>query len=110
MKVFTLVSFLLISTVAAMAQPIKNDQEIIRVSVFPNPASDYLHIRMENPDARQAQVHVYSIIGSEISTDLEFIDDYEMRIRVKDLPSGYYLLSVQSGENSNRISRKFIKR
>lgn len=111
MRIFTFVTFLFLTSLAATAQSARTDaSDAVRVSVFPNPASDYVHIRLDNPEAQDTKVVMYSIIGSEIPAEQEIIDDFELRIRVKDLPSGYYLLSIGSGDRNNRISRKFIKR
>ena len=111
MRIFTLVTFLFFASLAAKAQSTRTDaSDAVRVSIFPNPASDYVHIRLDDPEAESTKVVMYSIIGSEIPSEREIIDDFELRIRVKDLPAGYYLLSIGSGERNNRISRKFIKR
>lgn len=79
------------------------------VKLFPNPASDYLSLKFETPAAKTFKVTLHNIIGNRLDVDMEFLDDYELRVKVKDLPEGVYLLSVKD-ESNNIRSFKFLKR
>ena len=87
----------------AQTDPIKS------VKMFPNPAVDYLSIKFETPIARTVKLELHTIIGNVLEVESEVIDEFEIRIRVKDLATGYYLLDVKN-ENNQRGSFKFLKR
>jgi len=80
------------------------------VQMYPNPATDYLTIKLPTPDAGSVQLAMHSVIGNALSLDKELIDDYEVRLRVKDLPAGYYFLSVKEEKTGLKASYKFLKR
>jgi hypothetical protein len=77
--------------------------------VYPNPASEFVHVKFEQPVAREVSLELHSIIGNSLEVDAEVIDDFEVRVRVKDLPSGYYLLDVKK-PGVARTAFKFLKR
>ena len=78
------------------------------VKIFPNPATDYLSIKFETPIARTIKVTLHNIIGNLLEVESEIVDEYEIRLKVKDLPTGYYLLALRDDGNS-RSSLKFLK-
>jgi hypothetical protein len=80
------------------------------VSVFPNPATEYIHIKFEQPIAVKSKVTVHNIIGNALDVERENIDDHELRLRIKDLPVGYYLLAVREEETNSVGTVKFLKR
>ncbi len=80
------------------------------VSVFPNPAIEYLHVKFEDPIARKSRLTVHNIIGNALDVESETIDEHEIRIKVKDLPVGYYLLAVRDEASNSRSTIKFLKR
>ena len=45
-----------------------------------------------------------------MDVEKEVIDQHEIRLRVKDLPSGYYFLALKDDDTSLRSSFKFLKR
>lgn len=80
------------------------------VSIFPNPAVEYLHVKFENPIAKKSRLTVHNIIGNILEVESEMIDDHEIRLKVKDLPVGYYLLAVRDEDSNGRSTMKFLKR
>lgn len=88
--------------VLTSAEPVK------LVRVFPNPASDFLSIRFETPIAKSVKITLHNIIGNSLEVETELIDEYEIRLRVKDLPTGYYLVALKD-DNNARNSIKFLK-
>jgi Secretion system C-terminal sorting domain len=77
--------------------------------VYPNPAVDYIHLKFEQPIAREVTLEMHSIIGNNLDVEMEVMDDYEVRVRVKDLPSGYYLMDVKKPGMTHHAF-KFLKR
>lgn len=81
-----------------------------RVSVFPNPATEFLIVSAEGLEVSDLRIGMFNIIGNEVSVEPEFSDGAEIRIRVKDLPSGYYLLSIRDEKTGQKTTKKFLKR
>lgn len=81
-----------------------------RVSVFPNPATEYLSVTAEGVEVKDLKIGMFNIIGNEVSVEPDFSDESEIRIRVKDLPSGYYLLTIRDEGTGQRTTKKFLKR
>jgi len=80
------------------------------VQMYPNPATDYLTVKLQTPDAGSVQLAMHSVIGNVLEIEKEQIDDYEVRLRIKDLPSGYYFLSIKEENSGLKASYKFLKR
>ena len=80
------------------------------VQIYPNPATDYLTIKFESPIARTSRLAFHSIIGSSIELEQEAIDDFEIRVKVKDLAVGYYIIAVHDTQNNSRAIYKFLKK
>lgn len=80
------------------------------IKLFPNPAVEYLSVKLETPHARQLKVALHSIIGNKLEVETEAVDDYEIKIRVKDLPEGYYLLALKDEASNFKGTYKFLKR
>ena len=80
------------------------------VEIFPNPSVDFLNVRISNSDLEKTEFFVYSIIGSKYKVEVETTDNLEYRIDVRDLPPGYYLLSIKDQKNNFSKTFKFLKR
>ncbi len=111
--IFSSVLILLVSH-AAWAQshdPFSQDRSdpIKLVKIYPNPATDYLSVKFEMPLAKSVKMTLHNIIGNDLEVESEIVDEYEIRIRVKDLPAGVYLLAVKDTDNSQNAF-KFLKR
>jgi hypothetical protein len=80
------------------------------VQVYPNPATEFLTITFESPIARKSKFIIHNIIGNEIEVEPEIMDDFEVKIKVKDFHDGYYFLSIQNGQTASKSTHKFLKR
>ncbi len=80
------------------------------VSVYPNPAFDYIDINLDHLRASKVKVALYNIIGNEVYVEPEIIDEHHIRIRVKDFSSGYYLVALRDEQSNFRGTYKFLKR
>ena len=80
------------------------------VQIYPNPATDYLTIKFESPVAKTSKLIFHSIIGSSMELEQEAIDDFEIRVKVKDLPVGYYIIAIHDPQNNSRAIYKFLKK
>ena len=80
------------------------------VKLYPNPAIEFLNVKFETPSARTIKLTLHNIIGNPLEMESEIIDDNEVRLKVKDLPSGYYLLAVKDESSGFKGVYKFLKR
>jgi Secretion system C-terminal sorting domain len=80
------------------------------VKLFPNPAIHFIDVKIENLNAADVHVSLHNIIGNEISAEKEILNSNEIRVRLKDIPSGYYLLALRDDKNHFRGTYKFLKR
>jgi len=87
-----------------------NGDPVKLVHVFPNPTTDYLNVKFENPVSKVCHLTLHNVIGNTLELDAEIVDDYEIRIRVKDFPVGYYFLAVHDEHYVARGTFKFLKR
>ena len=115
--VLLLTAVFALSSGAAMAQ-MKEDngapfgqRELSKsVRLYPNPAIEFVNIKFEEPVAKRTQVTLHNILGSAMESEQEVIDEYEIRVRIKDLPTGYYLLALKDQLSDQRGTFKFLKR
>ncbi len=110
-----IVAFLLCLTALANAQTAFDETSVMqdpqaKIQMFPNPASEYLHVKIEGVKVLNLQIVVRNIIGNEIKTEVEFIGDNELRLRVRDFTVGYYLLALRDEYSSFKGTYKFVKR
>jgi hypothetical protein len=80
------------------------------IQLFPNPTTEFLTIKFESPAARKSKFTVHNIIGNEIDLEPEIVDEFEVRIKVKELHEGYYFLAVQNIQSGFKSTHKFLKR
>ncbi len=80
------------------------------VQVYPNPAIEFISVKFDFPIASKTKVVVHNIIGNEITPDIEVIDEFEIKLKVKDLPDGYYFLAIQNLHTGSKTIHKFLKR
>jgi hypothetical protein len=84
--------------------------EPAKVQVYPNPAIDYITVKLETPTAHSSKLSLHSIIGNSVELEQEVVDDFEIRVKVKDLAVGYYIIVVSDPQTSARSIHKFLKR
>ena len=91
-----------------MASPDKSP--VKAVQIFPNPAIDYVTVRLEVPHASRIKVTLHDIIGNIQHVELEEVSEYEIRLKVKDLATGYYFVSLKDPDLQEKATYKFLKR
>ncbi len=88
----------------------RNPDPIKSVSIFPNPAIEFVSVKFEAPVARQVRLTVHNVIGNTMELESEVVDEHEIKIRIKDLATGYYLISVKDERLNLSNTYKFLKR
>lgn len=84
----------------------ENHQDI---QLYPNPAPDYVYVKLGNLKAQEVTVSVLNVIGSELNPEVETIDDHEIRVRVKEMAPGYYFLALKDETSRFKGIYKFLK-
>lgn len=79
------------------------DNNPIKIVAYPNPTKDRLFIESESP---LHSISVYNLLGQKVK-HFTLEGFRKMEITVNDLPSGTYILTVQSGTQT--VSQKFTK-
>jgi Secretion system C-terminal sorting domain len=80
------------------------------VEIFPNPATEFISVKFEAPIAKRVRLSVHNVIGNTMELETERVDEHEIKIRVKDLATGYYLISVKDEHLNIGSTYKFLKR
>ena len=116
-KIFVLVGLVMISRVGLgqgreeIGLPGYQHTEVIKsVKLYPNPATEFLSLRLEFPNSHHLKLTVHNIIGNSVEVESEIIDEHEVRLKVKDLSAGYYLLAVNDESTGFKGVYKFLKR
>lgn len=81
----------------------------VSVQLFPIPAMDYINVNLGTMKSDEVKLSIHNIIGNEMSIEVENVDEHQIRIRVKDMAPGYYLLTVKSETTRFRGAYKFLK-
>ena len=80
------------------------------IEIFPNPATEFISVKFEAPIAKKVRLSVHNVIGNTMELETEMVDEHEIKIRVKDLATGYYLISVKDEHLNFGNTYKFLKR
>ena len=93
-------------------EPMATHQDLLKsVHIFPNPATgEWVHVKVEQFPAAKVKLALHNIIGNQVDIETEVVDEHELRVKVKDLASGYYLLAVKEDDSNFRGTYKFLKR
>ncbi|MDH5599222.1 MAG: T9SS type A sorting domain-containing protein [Cyclobacteriaceae bacterium] len=86
------------------------NDKAVEVSLYPNPATDLLNIKITDPDSHELSLNVYSIIGTKIETKFQKLDNDTYQLDIKDFTPGYYLFTLRSKDGKVNKTYKFLKR
>lgn len=78
----------------------------LMISAFPNPAIDFLILKVENPEGKKLIYHLYDVQGKLLET--KQLTDTQTQIQMKNLVPAIYFLKVKQG-NSELKTFKVIK-
>ena len=80
------------------------------IQVYPNPATEFVSVKFEAPQAKKVKLTIHNILGNTMDLETEIVDEHEIKIRVKDITSGYYFVSVSDTGLNSKSTFKFLKR
>ncbi len=75
------------------------DVEILGVSIYPNPAVDFMEISIDDANVQGLDLQVYDMLGKLIIQ--QSITDQTTQLNIKNLEKGVYILKV--GNNTQRF-------
>lgn len=80
----------------------------IKLEIFPNPASSWLHISYEIPTASNVEISIFNLLGQPISNSSTYKNkgNYLETIDTRNLAEGMYCVQVKMGNSS---TQKVIK-
>ncbi|MGK0365868.1 MAG: extracellular elastinolytic metalloproteinase [Saprospiraceae bacterium] len=74
--------------------------ENLAISVYPNPANDLVHIRMNTAEATDVKITLYSVDGRLLqSQDVNAIGEMDVQMNVSTIAEGFYFLHVNADGN-----------
>lgn len=80
--------------------------DVTDVSIYPNPTSETLNVKLDNLKDTQANIYVYNSSGKLIdSKQLKHNGQQEVKFDVSQYESGLYTVSVKT-DNLNRIAKQ----
>jgi Secretion system C-terminal sorting domain len=107
-----LVTFLAIGFSSLAQEPTSNSSNELAktVKLYPNPAVEFLTVKFETAQAKKSKFALHNIIGNELPLEYEVVDDFEVRIKVKDFSTGFYLLFIKNEDTGLKGAYKFLKK
>jgi hypothetical protein len=79
----------------------ENLEELVKVTVYPNPASDNINIRFESPLDGEVTIQLINGQGKLVKTDVIEVSVTEKQLNLQDLASGTYFLKLTKNKTSN---------
>jgi hypothetical protein len=73
----------------------------VRVTIFPNPASEIINIEFDSPTERELKLFLLDAQGKLVKTEQIESGITNKQINMQDLPSGIYYLRVINGKLVN---------
>ena len=102
-------AFALFLSFSVLAQKGFGYDQDTKISVYPNPAIEYLMIQIDSDKLSAAEFELNSMIGNRLTIKPEEMGYGKYKIQVKDLATGYYFLIVKDEESRFRQAIKFLK-
>jgi hypothetical protein len=97
-------SYIYLSQAYGMAE----NTEVPEISLYPNPASDFLNITLSKPYQNSVSLKIFSITGQQVYDRSVSGNTSQVGINVSNLSSGVYFVKIDSG-NGKPVVKKFLK-
>lgn len=83
------------------------DENKFKVSVYPNPASEYINIKLEEMSEGNLMMHLTDLTGRMIAA--RTLSSIETRLEFNSIASGKYILNITSEDGKVNESFKIVK-
>ena len=103
-----ILSFALLASVSVMAQSSFGSDQEAKISIYPNPAVEFLVVQIDG-DFQNTQFELNSMIGNRLIIQPEEVGYGKYKIPVKDLATGYYFLVIKNEDKRFKKAYKFLK-
>lgn len=97
-------------TKALSSSTSNNNDDKVKVEIFPNPTSDFLNIDLSKLDLQKPQLEIRSIIGLKMSISVEDNGPKKYKVDVQSFPRGYYLVLVRDDRSKFQQTVRFSKK
>ena len=95
------------TTVTAIQE---TDKELLQVKIYPNPASDFLFLDIENSKDPNIQISIYDISGKLISKETYVAQNNHIGINTQQWQTGSYLLQLSNSAGLTLGSYNILKK
>ncbi len=103
-----IISFLILTALTGAAQTGDFDKPLeTEVSVYPNPAVEYIIVEIGNSPGK-VKFELNSMIGNKIIVQPEDLGSGKFRISLKNFATGYYFLIVKDEEKKSKYAHKIL--
>lgn len=93
----------------SLVSGINDINDLAELSIYPNPASDMIFIKNDNPERKITNIAMYDALGKAVKT-MDFPDVQNLQttisLNVNDLLNGLYFIEFKS--NNDRLVRKVV--
>jgi hypothetical protein len=79
----------------------ENLEELVKVTIFPNPASEQINIQFEASTDKEILLYLLDAQGKLVKTDKIEAATVEKSINLQDIPAGVYFLRLVKGKLIN---------
>ena len=80
----------------------------INVEAYPNPTTEFLNIKISGKNttlsAKEYDLTLYDMLGKEVQLDKNWIDDQTIRLDLKQIPTGMYMVNFREIKSTKIIS------
>jgi len=83
---------------------------INKISIYPNPSTEIVNIEIINSELFNTEFIVHNIIGNKMNVRVVKRENNLYSLHVKDLPPGYYLVSIKDRDVNFSKTYKFLKK
>ena len=80
-----------------------------KITLYPNPASDFITIRLSNPSSALTEIKLYNITGQEIYSKYHEVNNNKINLNVSNLKTGLYFLKIKSNGQTSIVKKLNIK-
>lgn len=86
----------------------KSGFTLLNIDVYPNPAEDYIYVKLDNNSGKDVKLDIMSFIGNKMNSSSEKINIGLYKLNVRGIPSGHYYVLLSVG--TEKHIKKFIKK
>jgi len=84
-------------------------ENITAISVYPNPAKDFLNVQIDSKNRNEISAVLYDINGNLVRETENFVQSNQQTISLNGLNAGLYLLRISDSEQSHSTKILFIQ-